>query len=283
MLSMEEKRTLRCGNQVIELNNPRVMGILNATPDSFYAPSRTGILVENAVENARQMVSDGAAILDVGGMSTRPGADEISEKEELSRVIPVIEAIHSTLPEAILSIDTYRSGVANEACKAGATMINDVSGGQADENIFGIVAQFQAAYVLMHRKGTSKTMQELTDYEDLIPDLIKFFVNQLRVLHRIGVHDILLDPGFGFAKTPEQNYRLIGQLNSFKLLGHPILVGLSRKSTLSKTIGRPAEETLFATTALHMAALQNGASILRVHDVRPAMDTIAVYKQLTLT
>ena len=280
---MEEKRTLRCGNQVIELNNPRVMGILNATPDSFYAPSRTGILVENAVENARQMVSDGAAILDVGGMSTRPGADEISEKEELSRVIPVIEAIHSTLPEAILSIDTYRSGVANEACKAGATMINDVSGGQADENIFGIVAQFQAAYVLMHRKGTSKTMQELTDYEDLIPDLIKFFVNQLRVLHRIGVHDILLDPGFGFAKTPEQNYRLIGQLNSFKLLGHPILVGLSRKSTLSKTIGRPAEETLFATTALHMAALQNGASILRVHDVRPAMDTIAVYKQLTLT
>jgi len=259
------------------------MGILNATPDSFYEPSRTGILVEKIIEKAKLMLSEGATILDVGGMSTRPGAVEISEQEELSRVIPVIEAIHSALPEAILSIDTYRSIVANEACKAGASMVNDISGGQADEEIFKVASTFNASYVLMHMRGTPQTMQQNTEYEHIISDLIKYFVKQIAKLHRAGVHDIVLDPGFGFAKTPEQNYQLIGQLNAFSFLNHPILVGVSRKSTLSKTIGRPTEETLFATTALHMAALQNGASILRVHDVKPAMDAIAVYRQLTLT
>ena len=280
---MAERRTLRCGNQVIELTDPCVMGILNATPDSFYEPSRAGILVEKIIEKAKLMLSEGATILDVGGMSTRPGADEISEHEELTRVIPVIEAIHSALPEAILSIDTYRSIVAKEACNAGATMINDISGGQADEEIFKVASAFNAAYVLMHMKGTPKTMQQLTEYEHIINDLIKYFVKQIPKLHRAGVQDIVLDPGFGFAKTPEQNYQLIGQLKAFRFLNHPILVGVSRKSTLSKTIGGPTEETLSATTALHMAALQNGASILRVHDVRPAMDAIAVFQQLTLT
>src|SRR5688572_11312873 len=164
MLRMAERRTLRCGNQVIELTDPRVMGILNATPDSFYEPSRTGILVEKIIEKAKLMLSEGATILDVGGMSTRPGAEEISEQEELSRVIPVVEAIHSALPEAILSIDTYRSIVAKEACKSGATIINDISGGQADEEIFKIASKFNAAYILMHMRGNPKTMHQSTEY-----------------------------------------------------------------------------------------------------------------------
>jgi dihydropteroate synthase len=283
MLRKEQKMTLRCGNQVIDLTNPCVMGIINATPDSFYEPSRTGIFVEKAVESAVRMLSEGASIIDVGGMSTRPGADEISISEELERVMPVVGAIHDAVPDAIISIDTYRAEVAQAACMAGASIINDVSGGIADPGILKVASDHQAAFVLMHRRGTSKTMQYDTEYEDIVGDLIKYFVTQIQALHHAGVRDIVLDPGFGFAKTQKQNFLMIDRLGVFQFLGYPLLVGVSRKSSLSKTVGKPAEETLFATTALHMAALQNGASILRVHDVVPAMDTISVYNQLILT
>lgn len=280
MLRMSQPNTLRCGNQVIDLSTPVVMGIINTTPDSFYAPSRTGDSAENALDIAGKMLSEGARILDIGGMSTRPGAEEISESEEIKRVLPVIEAIHSRFPEAILSIDTYRSEVARICLRAGATMINDISGGQKDPGMYHVVAENKAPYVLMHMRGTPINMQQRTHYENLISDLLKYFVKQIHICRQAGIEEIIVDPGFGFAKTPEQNYQLIHHLQQFCLLNTPVLVGVSRKSTLSKTIGRPVEETLEATTALHMAALQNGASILRVHDVRPAMDCISVFNQL---
>lgn len=280
MLRKEQKKTLRCGNQLIEVSKPLVMGIINATPDSFYEPGRTNNSVERALEMTSRMIDEGAAFLDIGGMSTRPGATELPLNEELERVIPVIEAIHAGFPGAVISVDTYRATVAEEAIRVGATMVNDISGGQWDDDLLGVVAKHQVAYVAMHIKGTPENMQQHTDYHDVVSDVLKYFVSKISILERAGIEDVLLDPGFGFAKTMEQNYRLIDRLGTFRLLGKPLLIGLSRKSTISKTIGRSAEETLEATTALHMIALQNGASILRVHDVRPAMDAIAVYNQL---
>lgn len=280
MLRMQESVLLRCGNQVISLADPLVMGVINATPDSFYSGSRTDGSVGAAVEMAGRMIAEGATILDIGGMSSRPGSDEIPVGEELIRVIPVIEAIHQIYPEVILSVDTYRAEVAKACIKAGATMVNDISGGQFDPDLLRVVAEEQVAYVFMHTRGKPLNMQNNTDYQCIIADLLKYFVNGIRNLERAGVHDIVIDPGFGFAKTMEQNYQLMAHLDLFRFLHLPVMVGISRKSTLSRTIGRPVEETLFATTALHMAALQNGASILRVHDVVAAMDTISVYRHL---
>ena len=280
MLRSTGKNTLRCGNQIIDLSTPVVMGILNATPDSFYAGSRIGGNVDAAVECAGKMLAEGAAILDIGGMSTRPGAVEIPEEEELERVIPVVSSLHTAFPNAILSIDTYRSKVAEEACKSGASMINDISGGQFDPAIWSVAARYHAAYVLMHTRGTPENMSLNTDYQDFIGDIVKYFVKQLEGLKQAGVSEVIVDPGFGFAKTPAQNFTLINDLALFRFLGHPLMIGVSRKSTLSKTIGRPTEETLEATTALHMAALLNGASVLRVHDVMPATDAVAIYRQL---
>lgn len=256
------------------------MGILNVTPDSFYAPSRLDGSVDAALNTAGKMVEEGASILDVGGMSTRPGAPEIPVGEEISRVVPVVESLRKNFPDTVISVDTYRAKVASESLKAGAGMINDISGGQLDDSLLDVLAGSGAAYVLMHMKGTPETMQQHTEYQYIIGDLIKYFVNRLRLLNQKGIRDVVIDPGFGFAKTLEQNFQLIQQLGLFTFLDRPVMVGVSRKSSLSKTIGRPAEDTLDATTALHMVALQNGASILRVHDVRPAMDAILVYNQV---
>lgn len=280
MLRKQIKSTLRCGNQVIELNQPLVMGILNTTPDSFYPAGRSDGSVERALEMAGEMVRNGASILDVGGMSSRPGAKEVSVEEELKRVLPVVEAVSSAFPSVILSVDTFRGTVAESVIKAGATMINDISGGEWDPELLKVVASHQVAYVLMHMRGRPDNMHYNTEYQDLIGDILKYFVNRLNMLCKAGISEIVLDPGFGFAKTPEQNFRLIDRLADFRVLSHPVMVGISRKSTLSRTIGRPTEETLDATSALHMAALENGASILRAHDVRPAMDVIAVFNQI---
>ncbi len=279
MLRKEGQLTLRCGDNVLDLTHPRVMGIINATPDSFYAPSRTLDSRETAVLLAQQMIGEGADILDIGGLSTRPGAEEIPVAEELARVIPVVGAIHRALPEAIISVDTYRAVVAEKAIEAGATIVNDISGGQMDQQMAGVIAHAQVPYVLMHLRGTPADMQSHTDYQDLIGDISRYFVDKIRALDKAGVRDVILDPGFGFAKTMQQNYELIRKLDVFSFLGRPLMIGVSRKSTLSKTIGRPVEETLQATTALHMAALMKGASILRVHDVQAARDAILVYRQ----
>src|SRR5688572_15787990 len=280
MLISQILTSLRCGNQLLNLSSPVVMSVLNVTPDSFYAPSRTANNLEKTLEKASQMALEGARIIDVGGMSSRPGATEISEAEEMDRIIPVIEILAKNLPSTVISADTYRSRVAEEAIKAGATMINDISGGSLDEALWDVVARHPVSYVIMHMRGKPENMQAMTDYQDVISDLLKYFVNKLRGLHRLGIRDVILDPGFGFSKKMEQNFQVIDQLNVFRMLGYPTMIGVSRKSSISQVTGRSAEETLDGTTALHMAALMKGASILRVHDVKPAIDAIAIYNKL---
>lgn len=280
MLINQILTTLRCGNRLLDVSSPLVMSVLNVTPDSFYSDSRAGDSPQKTLEKVSAMVNDGASIIDIGGISTRPGATEISIEEELNRVLPVIEMVAEAFPSTIIAIDTYRPEVAERAIEAGASLINDISGGQVDNRIWEVAGRNSVGYVLMHMRGMPDTMQNLTDYQDVIGDIVKYFVNKLRQLHRLGIYDIIIDPGFGFAKTLEQNYRIIEHLNVFRMLGYPVMIGVSRKSSLSKTVGRPVEETLDATTALHMSALLKGASILRVHDVKPAMDAIAVYKKL---
>jgi len=272
--------TLRCGKQILDLSRPVVMGILNATPDSFHAGSRLPVGSQAIVDRAGAMLRDGAAILDIGGMSSRPGAIAITEQEESDRVMPVVEALVAAFPEAILSVDTYRARIAREALSKGVGMVNDISGAAWDPDMLRAVSEGRGAYVLMHVQGTMETMHKMTEYEDLVGDVLKYFVSKLRTLKAAGLEEIVLDPGFGFSKSPRQNFQLIDRLTTFRLLGRPLLVGISRKSTLSRTIGRPTEETLAATTALHMMALHNGANILRVHDVREAMDAMAVFRAL---
>jgi len=280
MLIRETLTALRCKNQLLDVSFPIVAGIINVTPDSFFPPSRVPDSSQKALEIASQMLLDGARIIDIGGMSSRPGSSEISLKEEMKRVIPVIEYLASSLPFGVISVDTYRSEIAIEAIQAGAGIVNDISGGELDERMKEVIASHPVSYILMHMRGNPNNMQTMTDYQDIIGDLLKYFVNKLRELHRLGIRDVIIDPGFGFSKSPRQNYQIIDQLNIFKMLGLPVMVGISRKSTLSETIGRPSEDTLDATTALHMTALMNGAKILRTHDVKPAMDTIAVYNKL---
>ncbi|HJW31538.1 MAG TPA: dihydropteroate synthase [Saprospiraceae bacterium] len=280
MLRENAQVTLRFGDALMDISSPIVMGILNVTPDSFYAASRVSASTSDIVDIAAGMLAEGASILDVGGMSTRPGAVEITIGEELDRVLPVIELIHSAFPEAIISLDTYRSEVARQGLVAGARMINDISGGGFDPEIINVVKEHQVPYVLMHTRSRPVDMQQHVDYSDFIGELIQYFVEKLSRLNAMEIADIIIDPGFGFAKTMRQNYEMVDKLNVFRFLGHPVMIGLSRKSTLAHTIGKPTEETLYATSALHLAALQRGASILRVHDVGPAMDVIRVYQQM---
>jgi dihydropteroate synthase len=272
--------SLRCGDQLLDLSSPVVMGILNASPDSFYPESRVLPDYVKVSEYAGMMVEQGASILDIGGMSTRPGAEEIDLQLEIDRVLPVIEVVKKNHPNIVISLDTYRSKVAVEGIKAGATMINDISGGNLDEDMLPTVANAHVAYVLMHMRGNPSTMQSMTDYKDLAGEIMKYFVEKIRGLKKAGVQDIVIDPGFGFSKTMQQNFELINKLPVFSMLRHPLMVGISRKSTLSKSIGRPVEDTLEATSGLHLAALQGGTKILRVHDVQAAKDVIAVYQHL---
>lgn len=281
MLRGNSPVTLRCGEKLLNLSTPVVMGIINITPDSFYPWSRVSLEDNKLIDFAGKMIEDGATILDVGGMSSRPGAEEIELDDELNRVIPAIHILKKNFPDMIISLDTYRSGVAREGINEGATIINDISGGELDSEMMDVVAKEQVTYVLMHMRGNPRTMQSMTDYKDVVGDLIRYFVEKIRALDKAGVTDILIDPGFGFSKTMQQNYQVINHLNVFHMLGRPMMVGISRKSTLAHTIGRSVEETLEATSALHMAALLKGANILRVHDVKAARDVIAVYQQLT--
>lgn len=271
---------IRIGDRLLDLSMPVVMGILNVTPDSFFSGSR--IPSEKVVEEASLMLEEGAAILDIGGYSTRPGAQEVSVKEELARVVPAISAVRIAFPDCVISVDTFRSLVAKEAVDAGANIINDVSGGNLDHHMFEMVAQLKVPYILMHSKGDPKTMQSLVNYDNLLNDLIYYFGQKLGELKQLGVYDVIIDLGFGFAKTIDQNFELLRNLEAFTLLGQPVLAGLSRKSMIWKTLNTTAEHALNGTTALHMLALQGGASILRVHDVKAATETITLWKKACL-
>jgi dihydropteroate synthase len=272
------KKTLNCRGRIVDLTRPAVMGILNITPDSFYGGSRTD--TRQAVDRAGQMLTEGATFIDIGGYSTRPGATDIGPTEEADRVLPVIEAIDRAFPDALISVDTFRASVARLAVGAGASLINDVAGGTLDPAMFGTVAELGVPYILMHLRGTPQTMQSLTGYGDLVPDIIDELGCRRAELRALGVADIVLDPGFGFAKTPAQNFKLLNQLADFQIFDEPLLVGLSRKSTIWRTLGITADNALNGTTVLNTVALLRGAAILRVHDVREAVEAVTLVQAL---
>lgn len=267
------KTTLNVKGKLLDLSSPLVMGILNITPDSFYAGSRLD-KKEEILKRVETFIAEGVDVIDIGAYSSRPGAEDVSAQEEMDRLLPVITAIKESFPEAILSVDTFRGNVAEAAIGAGAHIINDISGGELDNEMFATVAKLQVPYVLMHMKGTPKNMSSLTQYDDLFGDLMEYFSGKINHLKALGVKDIILDPGFGFAKNTEQNYYLLSRINEMRILGYPVLVGISRKTMIWKTLGIKPEEALNGTTVLNVLALQNGASILRVHDVMQAKECI---------
>jgi len=268
--------TLNCKGRLVTVDNPLIMGIINVTPDSFYEGSR---FMENAVilKMAEKMLKDGAGILDLGAQSTRPGSERISAEEELKRIVPAIEAIHSEFPNAILSIDTFYGKVAKESVEAGASIVNDISAGNLDESMLKTVASLNVPYICMHMKGTPENMQSQTHYDNLSLEILDFFIKKIDECIKVGIKDIILDPGFGFAKTITHNFELLKNLSIFKILERPVLIGISRKSTVYKTLGVSAAEALNGTTFLHAIALLNGANILRVHDVKEAKEAVKLF------
>jgi dihydropteroate synthase len=277
------KTVLKCRNLPLDLSTPKVMGILNTTPDSFY-DGGSFYDPNKAVDRIAQMIEQGADIIDIGGQSTRPGADVVSLEEELSRTVPVLEAAIPNFPETLFSIDTTRYEVALEANRLGVHIINDVSGLQKEPRFADLCAEFDMALVIMHSKGEPKTMQDNPEYEDVLAELVEFLDKQVTYARRIGVQSIIVDPGIGFGKTMEHNIEILSQLKVLHRWGAPILVGASRKSIIGTILNnRPVEGRLAGTLALHYDALVRGAKILRVHDIQEAKDTILVYNALRLS
>lgn len=273
-------KTINIKGQLLSLDEPQVMGILNVTPDSFYAGSRkqTEAAIIDRIET---ILREGASIIDVGGYSSRPDAAEVSETEEMQRLEMALQPLLQHYPDVVVSVDTFRSSVARQCVeKYGVAMINDISGGELDERMFDTVAQLRVPYIMVHMRGTPQTMQQQTDYEDVTADLLKYFSQKLERLFRLGVNDVILDPGFGFSKTLTQNYELMRHLGDFRIFGLPLLVGVSRKSMIYKLLETTPEESLNGTTVLHAYALLQGADILRVHDVRAAKEAIRIVQQL---
>ena len=271
--------TINCKGQLIDITTPKVMGILNVTPDSFYDGGQYKD-ESSILKQVETMLKEGATFIDIGGYSSRPGADYVSETEELSRVVPVVELIVKHYPETLISIDTFRSEVAKRSIEAGAAIINDISAGHLDENMITTVGQLGVPYIMMHMKGNPKTMQQQTDYDDLIKDINSYFAERIAKAHAAKINDIIIDPGFGFAKTTEQNYELLNNMELLQIVDKPILAGVSRKSMIYKTLNTTSENALNGTTALHMVALQKGAKILRVHDVKEAVECVTLFNQL---
>ncbi|TXI31932.1 MAG: dihydropteroate synthase [Niabella sp.] len=268
--------TLNCKGKLLVIKDPIVMGILNINNDSFYSGSRLTSDLQ-LLSAAEKMIVSGASILDVGGQSSRPGSERISSDLELFRVLPAIELIIKNFPDIIISIDTYQARVAREAINAGASIINDISGGEMDEELINTVAELQVPYILMHMKGTPQTMQQNPKYENLIVEIMDYFTQKISILRSKGVKDIIVDPGFGFGKTIVHNFQLLKNLSYFKMLECPILLGVSRKASIYKTLQIDAEDALNGTTVLNTIGLLNGANILRVHDVREAKEAIQLF------
>ncbi len=259
------------------IEKPVVMGILNITPDSFYSGSRVQQL-DDILSKAEQMISEGAAILDIGGQTTKPGSARLTAEEELLRVLPAIQLIKEKFPDIFLSIDTYHSTVAKEAVAAGADMVNDISAGEMDEQMIATVAALHVPYIAMHMKGTPATMQQSPIYEDVTKEVVDYFIQKTNECKQAGITDIIIDPGFGFGKTIQHNFKLLKKLEAFQLFHVPVLAGLSRKSTIWKTLNITAEEALNGTTVLNTIALTKGAAILRVHDVKEAVEAIELHQ-----
>ncbi len=265
--------TLNCNGKLVDLSKPKVMGILNLTPDSFYDGGSYSEEV-TILSRVKTMLEEGASFIDIGGYSSRPNADDVSLDEELQRVVPTIEAILKEFPETLISIDTFRSKVAKEAINAGASLVNDISAGHLDNAMLMTVAQLKAPYIMMHMRGTPQTMQQQTDYDNVLKAINFYFSERIAKARDFGIADLIIDPGFGFAKTIEQNFELLNELDVLKFAGLPLLVGLSRKSMIYKSLNSSAKEALNGTSVLNTIALQKGANILRVHDVKEAMECI---------
>jgi dihydropteroate synthase len=274
------KKYLNISGKLLDTSKPMVMGILNLTPDSFYNPGKFSD-ADYALASAEKMISEGAHIIDIGGQSTRPGAEMISAEEEWERIKNPLKLLHERFPDTIFSIDTFYAGVAEKAVAAGAAIINDVSGGSMDSKMFETVARLKVPYILMHMKGTPQTMQQDPVYENVVKEVMDFFVERIQKLTALGVADIIIDPGFGFGKSLEHNYELLSRLSVFKMLERPVLVGISRKSMVNKVIGTKADNALNGTTVLHTVALQKGANILRVHDVKEAVEVLKLTDKIS--
>lgn len=266
--------------RVLPLEKPVVMGILNATPDSFYTHAANNSITKDLLTLAEKMLKEGAAILDIGGASTRPGAEEVSAAEEQRRIIPVIEALTHAFPGVWLSVDTYQASVAKAAVEAGAAIVNDISAGDMDHGMMAQVAALKVPYIAMHMQGAPRTMQDNPQYDNVVKEIFDYLKAKVQACASLGIHDLILDPGFGFGKTVEHNFALLSRMHVFRTLGKPVLAGISRKSMICKPLKVNPDKALNGTTALHMVALQQGASILRVHDVREAVETIRLFELL---
>ncbi|HLT52222.1 MAG TPA: dihydropteroate synthase [Arenibacter sp.] len=271
--------TINCKGNILDLSSPKVMGILNITPDSFYDGGRYGN--ENEINaQVEKMLGEGAAIIDIGAYSSRPGAAPLGEDEEYERIVPIVRSLCHNFPDIILSIDTFRSKVAHGCLLNGAAIINDISAGNLDPKMFDTVASHHAPYILMHMRGTPATMAKDTKYDNLLTEMLYYFSERILSARRAGINDIIIDPGFGFAKTLEQNYEVLQKMELFHHLGLPLLTGLSRKSMIYKLLETTPDKALNGSTALHMYALAKGSHLLRVHDVREAMECISLYQAI---
>ena len=272
-------KTINCKGKLIDLLTPKVMGIINLTPDSFYDGGKF-CSEKEVICQAQKMLEEGATFLDIGGYSSRPGAKFVSEEDELNRLLPVVKTLIKEFPNVNLSIDTFRSKIAKTCLENGACMINDISAGLLDPQMLGVIANYKVPIVMMHMRGTPETMMLNTNYENLTNDIIYFFSERIAKARALGINDIIVDPGFGFSKKIDQNFELFNNLEQFLFLNTPILIGISRKSMIQKILNTSATESLNGTTALHSIALQKGVSILRVHDVKEAYETISLLQNL---
>lgn len=277
-MKLSSNRSINCKGKLLSFSQPLVMGILNITPNSFFDGGQHNSM-QNAVTQTKKMLDDGADIIDIGGYSSQRNADFVTEEMEIDRLIPVIEVMVKTFPDIIISVDTFRAAVAEKAIEHGAAIINDISGGTLDENMFDVVGKHQVPYILMHMRGTPQNMQQFVDYDDLVSDIIYYFSERLEKAYQAGIKDVIIDPGFGFSKTLAQNYELLSKLNMFQHLDVPILAGVSRKTMIYNLLSISPKEALNGTTVLNTLALTKGADILRVHDVKEAIECVKIVKK----
>lgn len=277
---MQIKTTLNCRGTLVDLSTPRVMGILNLTPDSFFDGGKF-TEQDSILRKVELMLNEGATFIDVGAASSRPGAQVISEQEEMDRLLTPLKTVLKAFPSIIISVDTWRASVAEEALKIGASIINDITAGSGDEKMLLIVSKYKAPFIAMHMQGTPQTMQQNPVYTNVTKDVLRFFIERISAITEHQISDIILDPGFGFGKTLQHNYELLKNLAAFNITGLPVLAGMSRKGMIYKTLNITANEALNGTTALNMVALQNGAKILRVHDVKEAVECVTLYKMMS--
>lgn len=273
--------TINCKGLLVDLSAPKVMGILNVTPNSFFDGGKYKNETE-ILSQVEKMVVDGATFIDIGAYSSKPNAEFVSEQEEIYRIVPVVDLILKHFPEAILSIDTFRGEVAKASIESGAAIINDIAAGNLDNNMFEIIAKYNVPYVMMHMRGNPQTMQTLTDYDDIVKEMLFYFSEKVAKARSFGINDLMIDPGFGFAKTVGQNYEVFQKMELFNMLELPLLVGVSRKSMIYKTLGTTIENALNGTTVLNTLALTKGAKILRVHDVKEAVECVALFNKINL-